>query len=219
MKKIIPILLIICICFSLGGCSSEEKSTVIHGREQVEKLRAEAANWESGRYLFTDLYTGETNQVFSFMNNSDGSQTYLYEQVIDGIYYAEYNDGTMMYRIDGDTISIINEENTEFVSYSKDSPHPYATGNLLFYVKEYISSSEEIPLEQNAVSYEHYYDTAGMNQAIGTNLSEFTVSYTFDSEGNFLYFTQSSFDGESRSAYMIETVDMNSVTELENPVG
>lgn len=218
MKKIIPVLLIICMCLTLGGCSPEEKGTVIHGKEQVEALRAEAAGWESGRYLFTDLQTGETNQVFSFMYNADGSQTYLYEKVVDGVYYAEYNDGSIMYRIDGESISIINGENTEFVSYSRESPHPYSTGNLMFYVKEYISRSEEIPLEQNAVTYEHYYNTAGMNQAIGTALTEFTVSYTFDSEGNFLYFTQSSFDGENRGSYMIETVDENSVTEIVNPV-
>ena len=216
MKKIIPILLIICICVAMGGCSSE-KEAVICGREQIEKLRAEAADWESGRYLFTDLQTNETNQAFSFMYNPDGSQTYLYERVTDGNYYAEYYGGGMIYILDGEQLSVINEGSPEFVSYNREAPHPYSTGDLLFYVAEYISGSKEIPLEQNAVTYEHYYDTDRMNKAIGMDLTTFSVSYTFDSEGNFLYFTQNSFDGKTNYAYMIETVDENSVTVIDNP--
>ena len=228
MKKIIPVLLIICICLTLGGCSgnreesnaaaeSNMKTGVICGRERVEALRAEAAGWESGRYLFTDLDTGETNQVFSFMYNPDGSQTYLYERIVDGVYYAEYNDGEKLYLFDGESISIINEENTNYVSYSRNDPHPYSTGDLLFYVKEYIRSSGEFPLDQGAVTYVHEYDTAGMNKAIGTSLTDFSVAYTFDSQGNFLYLTQSNNGSEGSYAYMIETLDVNSVTEIENP--
>ena len=219
IKKFIPILLIMCICFALGGCSGEEeKKPGICGSEQVEALRAAAAGWESGRYLFTDLLTGETNQVFSFMYNADGTQIYLYEKVIDGVYYAEYNDGTAIYILDGETISIVRPGSDGFVSYSRDNPHPYSTGDLLFYVKEYIGRSEEIPLEQNAVAYEHYYNTDKMNKATGSVLTNFAVSYTFDADGNFLYFTQNSFDGENSSSYMIETVDENSVTAIDNPV-
>ena len=217
MKKILPILLIMCVCFSLGGCSPEEKGTVIHGREQVEKLRAEAAGWESGRYLFTDLQTGETNQVFSFMYNADGSQTYLYERVNDGNYYAEYNGGGMIFILEGENLSVINEGSPDYVSYSRENPHPYSTGELMFYVEEYIGRSEEVPLEQNAAAYVYEYDTGSMNQAIGTSLENFSTTYTFDSGGNFLYFTQSNSDGENGSAYMIETIDVNSVTEIENP--
>lgn len=216
MKRILPILLII-VCLTLGGCSPEKTEFVIHGREQVKALRTEAAGWHSGRYLFTDLDTGVTDQAFSFMYAPDGAQICLYEQVNDGNYYAEYNDGKMMYIIDSENISIINEGNMEYVSYSRENPHPYSTGELLFYVEEYINYSEEVPLEDNAVTYVYGYDTASMNQAIGKTLTSFSTSYTFDSEGNFLYFTQSNSDGANTYAYMIEAVDINGVTEIENP--
>ena len=217
VKKIIPILLIICMCFALGGCS-DKKETGIHGREQVEKLRAEAAGWQSGRYLFTDLDSGETNQAFSFMYNADGSQTYLYERVTNGDYYTEYYGGGMIYILDGGNIMLLNENSEDYVYYNKDNPHPYSTGELLFYVEEYISGSEEIPFDNGVITYVYDYDTDKMNKAIGTSLISFSTAYAFDAEGNFLRFTQSNSDGENDYSYMIELVDINAVTKIENPM-
>lgn len=217
MKKILPILLLI-ICLTLGGCSSPKAETALPGRDKIEALRAEAANWQSGRYLFTDLDTGETNQAFSFMYNADGTQTYLYERVTDGNYYAEYNGGGMIYILDGENISVINAGSADYVSYSRENPHPYSTGELLFYVEPYIISSEQVSDEHGNCIYGYEYDTGSMNKAIGTSLTEFSTAYTFDAEGNFLYFTQSNSDGERSYTYMIEIVDPDAVTEIENPV-
>lgn len=216
MKKIIPILLIICTCLTLGGCSAEKKSG-IHGKSQVEAFRAEAVGWESGRYLFTDLETGETYQVFSFMYNADGTQTCLLERINNGNYYAEYNGGGMIYILDGENLSVINEGNENYVSYSKDSPHPYSTGDLLFYVEPYIKDSSENPDEQGNVTYVYNYDTNKINDSLGTSLTGFSTAYTFDSEGNFLYFAESNSDGDGSYAYMIEVLDANQITEIENP--
>lgn len=217
VEKIMPILLIICICLTLGGCSSGKAETGLPGREQIEALRAEAAGWQSGRYLFTDLQTGEMDQAFSFMYNADGTQTYLYERVINGNYHAEYNGGGMIYIIDGEGLSVINSGSADYVSYDRENPHPYSTGDLLFYVRQYIVSSEQVTDEQGNCIYGYEYDTEKMNKAIGTSLTEFSTAYTFDAEGNFLYFTQSNSDGEGVYSYRIEPADINSVTEIQNP--
>ena len=214
MKKLIPILLLICIC--LTGCSLK-KEYELCGMEQVEALRAEAQGWVSARYLLTNLETGETDQVFSFMNNADGTQTYLYEKIVDGSYYAEYSGDGVFCVMDGTDVSYFKEGAEGYAAYTTENPHPYSTGELLFYVNLYVQSSAENTDGQGNVTYTYTYDTAKINESLGTSLTSFVTAYSFDKDGNFLYFTQSNSDGENEYAYMIETWDINSITEIENP--
>lgn len=214
MKKF-TILLLICVCAAFGGCSEEENT--ICGRERIESLRESARNWRSGRYLLTNLDTGEMNQAFSFMYNEDGSQSYLYEVASDGGYYAEYSDGELMYLFDGESASVVREGGEGYVKYSESEPHPYSAGELLFYVSEFISSSSESVDEDGSETYLYYYNTDKINDTVGTSLTEFCTAYTFDSEGEFSCFIQKSSSPEGGSFYMISIIDVNSLTEIENP--
>lgn len=218
MKRVVPILLLICICLmSLTGCSLK-KVVELEGREQVEAFVADAKTWQSGRYMLTSLITGETDQVFSFMNNADGTQSYLYERIADGTLYTEYSDGREIYftaEKDGEITD--GEGAEENVLYTVESPHPYSTGDLLFYVNLYASgSTAEIDGEGN-VTYTYVYDTAKINKALGTSLSEFVTTYTFDKNGSFMYFTQKNSSGNGSYGYMIEVLDVNAITEIEKP--
>lgn len=214
MKKLIPILLLICIC--LTGCSLQKEYDLC-GKEQIEAFRAEAQGWTSARYLLTNLETDETDQVFSFMNNADGTQTYLYEKIVDGSYYAEYSGGGMFCVLSGTDVTCFREGDEGYAEYTAEKPHPYSTGELLFYVNLYVESSDESTDEQGNVTYTYIYSTDKINESLGTSLTSFVTAYSFDKDGNFLYFTQSNSDGENEYAYMIETWDINSITEIENP--
>ncbi len=206
MKRIAAILLLICIC--LTGCSLK-KVVELEGREQVEAFVAEAKSWQSGRYMLTNLATGETDQVFSFMNNADGTQSYLYERIVDGVLYEEYSDGkTYNAYQDGNAVE------QEGALYTAESPHPYSTGDLLFYVNLYASGSTTETDSEGCVAYTYIYDTAKINKALGTSLSSFVTTYTFNKDGSFMYFTQSNSDGENSYSYMIEVLDVNSVEEI-----
>lgn len=215
MKRIVPILLLICICFT--GCSLK-KVVELEGRAQVEAFVSEAAGWQSGRYMLTNLATGETDQVFSFVNKADGKQEYLYERIADGTLYTEYSDGEQVYFTSETNGEVVQGDGAEDnILYTVENPHPYSTGDLLFYVNLYASGSTAETDAEGNVTYTYIYDTEKINKALGTSLSSFATTYTFDKDGAFLYFTQNNSDGENSYAYMIEVIDANGLTELENP--
>lgn len=219
VKVFTVLLLIVCavLCAAaLGGCSLK-KEYELAGKEQVEAFRNEAKGWRSGRYLLTNLETGEMNQAFSFMYNDDGSQSYLYEVVNGGNYSAEYSDGKLFYVVDNGDAAVINEGGEGYVKYSESEPHPYSEGELLFYVNLFVKSSSEVPIN-GGTSYVYYYNTEKINEALGTSLSEFYTRYAFDSDGGFLYFEQHSTNAEGSYAYKIECVDIDAVAEIENPI-
>lgn len=217
MKKFFAVLLLIVCTAALGGCSLK-KEYELAGKEQVEAFRNEAKGWRSGRYLLTNLDTGEMNQAFSFMYNDDGTQSYLYEVVNEGNYYAEYSDGSLLYVVDGGNAAVINEGGEGYVKYSEEEPHPYSKGELLFYANLFVKSSAEVPVD-GGVSYVYYYNADKINEILGTSLTEFYTSYVFDSEGGFLYFEQHSTNSEGSYSYRIEVIDADALTEIENPVG
>lgn len=216
MKKIFAVLLLIVCVTALGGCSLK-KEYELAGKEQVETFREQAKGWRSGRYLLTNLDTGEMNQAFSFMYNEDGTQSYLYELVSDGEYYAEYSDGELLYVVDGGNAAVINEGGEGYVKYSENEPHPYSKGELLFYVNLFVKSSAEVAVD-NGTSYVYYYNTDKINETLGTTLTEFYTSYVFDSSGEFLYFEQHSTNAEGSYAYRIEVIDADTLRSIENPV-
>lgn len=216
MKKIFAVLLLIVCVTALGGCSLK-KEYELAGKGKIEAFRNEAKGWRSGRYLLTNLDTGETDQAFSFMYNWDGTQSYLYEVVNDGNYYAEYSDGSLLYVLDGGNAAVISEGGEGYARYSEDEPHPYSMGELLFYANLFVKSSAEAPVD-GGTSYVYYYNVDKINETLGTSLTEFYTSYVFDSKGGFLYFEQHSTNAEGSYAYRIEVVDADALTEIENPV-
>ncbi len=218
MKRVITILLLICMCLmSLTGCSLK-KVVELEGMEQVEAFVAEAATWQSGRYMLTNLTTGETDQVFSFINNEDGTQSYLYEKIVDEKLFAEYSDGKLFCTVNDGEVTVYNEGSEGYISYTVEEPHPYSTGGLLFYVNLYASGSTAETDDEGNVTYTYIYDTAKINEALGTSLDSFVTTYTFNANGEFVSFTQKNSDGESGYAYMIEVLDANAVAELDNPL-
>lgn len=216
MKKLFAVLLLICTA-AMSGCSLK-KEYDLYGKEQVEALRESAKNRQSGRYLLTNLDTDIMDQAFSFMYDEDGFQTYLYERVSgeDG-YYAEYSDKDAFYVINGGELSVYRSGSEGYISYTKDDPHPYSTGDLLFYENLFVKSSEEIPQEDGSIDYVYYYNTDKINEALGTELTEFVTEYVFGADGEFEYFVQRNSDGESSYAYRIDIIDADSLTEIENP--
>ncbi len=216
MRRVFPLIITALLCLSLAGCSLRKEYDLC-GKEQVEALREEAKGWRSGRYLLTNLDTDVMDQAFSFMYNSDGSQTYLYEKVSGDSYYAEYSDGKTLYTLDNGTALMIKEGAENYVSYSGENPHPYSTGDLLFYENLFVSSSEEAADGDNTI-YRYYYNVEKINETLGTKLTEFVTEYAFDGGGNFLYFTQRNSDGEKSYAYRIDVTDVNGLTEIENPI-
>lgn len=215
MKKFFAVLLLI-VCMTVPAGCSLKKEYELAGKERVEAFKKEAEAWRSGRYLLTNLDTGEMNQAFSFMYNRDGAQSYLYEVVNGGNYYAEYSDGSLLYVVDGGNTAVISEGGEGYVKYSESEPHPYSKGELLFYANLFVKSSAEVPVE-GGTSYVYYYNVDKINETLGTSLSEFYTSYVFDGEGGFLYFEQHSTNDEGSYAYRIECIDMDGLTEIENP--
>ncbi len=213
MKRIVPILLTIVYCMT--GCSLR-KEYDLYGKDKVEAFRAEAAQWQSGRYLVTDIETGIMTQAFSFKYEADGSQSYLYEQVSGANYYAEYSSGGVMEIYDGETVTVLNEGDKGYVSYDKENPHPYSTGDLLFYVNLFVKSSLESSEAGNTV-YLYNYDTDKLNETQGTSFTAFSTKYVFDGSENFLYFEMSNTSAAGVSSYRIEVMDVNAIQEIERP--
>ncbi|MDE7278917.1 MAG: hypothetical protein K2N26_04240, partial [Oscillospiraceae bacterium] len=200
MKKFLAVLLLICAAMPMGGCSIK-KEYDLHGKEQVEALRESAKNWQSGRYLLTNINTDVMDQAFSFMYSEDGFQTYLYERVSEeNGYYAEFSDGETFYVLNGGEVSILKSGAEGYVSYSRDNPHPYSTGDLLFYENLFVKSSEEAPQEDGGIDYIYYYNAEKINDTLGTNLIEFVTEYVFGADGEFEYFVQRNSDGENSYA-------------------
>lgn len=217
MKKILAVLLLICVTASLGGCSIK-KEYDLYGKERVEALRESAKGWQSGRYLLTNLDTDVMDQAFSFMYDEDGFQTYLYEKISDeGNYYAEFSGRDAFYIIDSGMANAYKAGSEGYIFYDRNDPHPYSTGDLLFYENLFVKSSEETPQEDGGVCYVYYYNTDKINDTLGTNLTEFVTEYVFGADGEFEYFVQRNSDGESSYAYRIDIIDADSLTEIENP--
>lgn len=217
MKRILAVLLLICAAASLGGCSIK-KEYDLYGKEQVEALRESAKGWQSGRYLLTNLDTDVMNQAFSFMYDEDGFQTYLYEKISDeGNYYAEFSGRDAFYIIDGGEATVYNIGSEGYIFYDRNDPHPYSTGDLLFYENLFVKSSEEIPQEDGGTDYVYYYNVDKINDTLDTSLTEFVTEYVFGADGKFEYFVQRNSDGESSYAYRIDVIDADSLTEIENP--
>ncbi len=214
MKRFLPILLTICMCFGLSGCVENKD---IAGKEQVEALREAAKEYRSGRYLIMNAETNILEQVFSFMYNEDGTQTFLYEIEQNGAYYAEYSDGKSFYRGSPESFEILDESSPEYQAYTEKEPHPYSDAQLLFYINNYISSSETGSDDNGNTLYYYTYDTEKISEALGVEVTEFATSYAFDANGGFIYFRQYNVADGVIANYDISIVEENALTEIANP--
>ena len=222
MKKIIPVLLICMTC--LSSCAAESKEII--GSDQIEALRSKAAAYESGRYFIENLDSGVLEQVFSFYYDKDDRQVYLCEGELGGEYYAEYSNGVELFREENGVGANIGSTDETYAKYTRKDPHPYSTGQLLFYIKNYVDTSEQTADEDGNTVYIHRYDVEKLNKVLDSDVSVFYTYYAFDSEGEFKYFCQhneSSADTDANGnpvsyTYRITLGDVNSITEIENPV-
>lgn len=224
MKKIsFGVIAAVLLCFVLAGCSQEKD---IAGSERIEALRKEAQSWESGRYFITNVDTDVLEQVFSFYYDSDDRQVYLCEGVQNGRYYSEYSNGLELFREENGVGALIPSDNETYAVYTKKEPHPYSTGQLFFYLKDYIASWEEKPDGEGNMCYIYTYDHERLSKVLGNTVESFVTSYAFDENGDFVYFRQhnsSDITGNENSGvmdftYEITVEDVNAVTEIENPV-
>lgn len=217
LHKLIMVNIIIII--GLSGCSVKNNAA---GTKIIEEFRKSASRYESARYFITNMENDTLEEVFTFYYTSDDKMVYLLEEVRDGVYTAEYNNGDEMYLTGEEGSNILKYGESGFESYSRKEPHPYAEGQLLFYVKDYIVSSSETVDENGNSIINYHYDSDRMNKKLGKSFTEFKTSYVFDKDGRFLYFTQQNStveDGEVFSYdYMIEIADANNISEIENPV-
>ncbi len=219
MKKITAVLLIMCV--SLGLMTGCVKKNEYVGMEKIEALRNEASEYDSARYFITNVETDVLEQVFTFMyegSDKKSAQIYLCEGVQGGEYYAEYSNGIELYREENGVGAIIPSSDDTYASYTRKDPHPYSTGELFFYVNGYIDSAEETTDADGNTLYIYTYNTEKINKALKSALTVFATSYAFDSDGNFVYFRQHNASETESYTYEITVDEINSVTEIENPV-
>lgn len=215
MKKIILMLSLILTALTLTACSTKQE---LVGCDKVEALRSAAQSYESATYVIKNLTTDEIEQTFSFMYDSDDSQIYYCEGFDTDGYYAEYSNGKELFRERGGVGSAVSSGADDYVSYTKKKPHPYSTGQLFFYINQYVASAEETTDDSGNTVYIYKYDTERLNKDMKTNMDGFATSYAFDGDGNFVYFRQTNSGSDGSYAYEITLESVNSITTIDNPI-
>lgn len=224
MKKIVCALLTLCLSLScLTGCLAEKK---FPGSDKIEAMRKTVADYDSCRYYITNLDTGVLEQVFAYYYDGEDRQVYLCEGMQGGEYYAEYSNGLELFREEDGVGANIGSTDPTYAKYTREEPHPYSTGQLFFYINGYIEAAEELTDENGNTIYMYYYNLEKLNKVLDEAVSEFSTAYAFDPDGNFLYFRQHNASADYTDdngvpisfAYEITVHDVNSLTELENPV-
>ena len=208
----------------MSGCAAEKQEII--GREQIEALKNEAAAYESGRYFIENLDTGMLEQVFSFYYDGDDRQVYLCEGDLGGEYYAEFSNGVELFREENGTAANIGSTDETYAKYTRKDPHPYSTGQLFFYIKNYVGTSEQTADEDGNTVYIHRYDVEKLNKLLDDDVSAFYTYYAFDADGKFQYFCQHNESASATDAngnpvsytYRITLGDVNGVSEIENPI-
>lgn len=215
MKKIILMLSLILTSLTLTACSSKQE---LIGADKVEALRSAAQGYSSATYIIRNLTSDEIEQTFTFMFDSDDSQIYYCEGFDANGYYAEYSNGKELFRERGGVGSAVSSSAEDYVSYTKKKPHPYSTGQLFFYIDQYVSSAEEMTDDAGNTVYIYKYDTERLNKDMKTDMNSFATSYAFDGEGNFVYFRQTNSGSDGSYAYEITLENVNSITSIDNPI-
>ncbi|MDR0986151.1 MAG: membrane lipoprotein lipid attachment site-containing protein [Ruminococcus sp.] len=210
MKKFLSAILIL---LTLTACGIGEPALLV-GQAEIQSVIDAAASMNSGRYVITNLATGEPQEVFSFMFTEDGTQIWLdeteYRDASTGEYVREYRyfDGTVEKSSDG-------SETT--ASYTKDEPYQMSTGVLLFFIPGLVETAVESTTDDGFTVYTWDYDAKKLREQSSAlaNVLTFRTTYLFDTEGNFLVMTEHiTYENEPPSDYQIEIIDRNAVTEI-----
>lgn len=196
MKKILFVMFF-CILFC-AGCAGAEYD----GRAEIERARALHTDRAGATVTMIDARTGEILQKIDYLFVGE-VMTYMYMGAADGKRYYEFNNGTEL-----NTITLPDETEWRFIakgsegyySYSKASRHYYADGARLFAVYEAAIDGTE--RSGNTIRFS--YDEAKLSEygafAEMGEISDFTLSYTFDESGYCTEFTNAyTMDGEAYS--------------------
>lgn len=196
MKKII-FLMIFSLLFC-AGCAGAEYD----GRAEIERARELHTGRAGASVTMTDDRTGEVVQKLDYLFVGE-VMTYMYMGAAEGTRYYEFNNGTELNTVtlpDETQWSFIAKGSEGYYSYSKASRHYYADGARLFAVYEAaIDGTERM---ENTIRFS--YDEAKLSEyaafAEMGEISDFSMSYTFDEAGYCTEFTNAyTMDGTAYS--------------------
>ncbi|MDR0943158.1 MAG: hypothetical protein LBM41_01345 [Ruminococcus sp.] len=215
MKKIIlaflSIAFAICI-LGFSGCLRSENEFI--GRAEIQSVVDAAANFDSARYVITNLQTGEVQEIFSFYYKEDKTQIWLDEKefyneatgVTESSY--QYYDGVNVTDSDG---------NAAAATYNRDEPYSMSTGVLLFFLPDLVASGTSTVTDDGFTVYTQEYDMERLHEKTNAMAGavSFKTTYLFDTDGEFLAMTEHiAYENKDPSDYQIEIIDINNVTAV-----
>lgn len=194
-KTLLAALFFLLFC---AGCASADYD----GRVELERARALHTARDGATVTMTDDRTGEVVQKLDYLFVGE-VMTYMYMGAQDGTRYYEFNNGTELNTVtlpDETEWSFLAKGSEGYYSYSKASRHYYADGVRLFAVYEAAVDGTE--RSENTIRFS--YDEAKLSEyaafAEMGELSDFSMSYTFDEAGYCTEFTNAyTMDGTAYS--------------------
>lgn len=202
MKRIL--LAVICCVLFCAGCAG----TDYDGRKEIERARALHTGRNGASVAMTDDRTGETVQKLDYFFAGE-VMTYMYMGAEGEKRYYEFNNGTELntVTVPGETEWSFAPKGSEgYYGYSKSSRHYYADGTRLFAVYEAAIDATERSGNTIRFSYDEdrlseYAVFAGLGE-----ISDFSMSYTFDEAGYCTEFT---------NAYTMDGTDYSYTVTIE----
>ncbi len=198
MKKLLLFAAALCL---LSGCAAAEYD----GRTEIERARTLHTQLPGADIAMTDNRTGEIVQQISYLFVGE-AMTYMYMGAQDGKQYYEYNNGTELdtAALPDDTQWSFAAKGTEgYYGYSKASRHYFADGAQLFAVYEAAISSTERDGGTLCFSYDEEKLSEYAAFAEMGELSDFSMTYTFDGEGYCTEFTNEYTMDETQYSYTV----------------
>jgi hypothetical protein len=209
MKKFFAAIFIVLM---LTACNTAREPLL--GQAELQSVIDAAASLSSGRYVITNLATGEPQEVFSFMFTEDGTQIWLDETEYKDADTGEYVRSYTYY--DGVNITTSDGTSTPAV-YTKDEPYQMSTGVLLFFIPDLVKTATVNTTDDGFTIYTWDYDVQKLtqNSPALSGAQTFKTTYLFDSEGIFLAMTEHiTYEVDPPSDYQIEIIERNEVTEI-----
>jgi hypothetical protein len=210
------ILTLIALMFTFTSCASEE-AVDFPGKSNIQTVVDNAAQYNSARYIITNLQNGRVEEVFSFYFDDTGRQIWLDETEVEsgGVIKTGYRyyDGA---NITDETGKI------EAATYTKDEPYGMSTGELLFFIPgliEYGTENKETGMGDKTVMYEQFYDIKKLAKSSDSfeNIESFKTTYLFEGS-TFLAMTEHiTYKGGVSFDYQIEIIDVNNIESIEKP--
>lgn len=196
MKKIL--FLMIFFLLFCAGCAGTEYD----GRAEIERARELHTGRAGASVTMTDDRTGEVVQKLDYLFVGE-VMTYMYMGAADGTRYYEFNNGTELNTVtlpDETQWSFLAKGSEGYYSYSKASRHYYADGARLFAVYEAAVDGTERSGNTIRFSYDEKRLSEYAAFAEMGEISDFSMSYTFDEAGYCTKFTNAyTMDGTAYS--------------------